>query len=84
MAITAQQVNDLRKKTGIGMMECKKALVEANEGLQILGTDYAIEDYAIAVKKGNTTLLDDINKALEKLTEDGTVDKIVAKYIKAE
>jgi len=29
MKITASQVNDLRKKTGAGMMDCKKALVEA-------------------------------------------------------
>ena len=28
--VTAQQVMDLRKKTGAGMMECKKALTEAN------------------------------------------------------
>lgn len=28
--ITAAQVNELRKKTGAGMMDCKKALVEAN------------------------------------------------------
>ena len=30
MAITAQQVNELRKKTGAGMMDCKKALTEAD------------------------------------------------------
>ena len=29
MAITAKQVNELRKATGAGMMDCKKALVEA-------------------------------------------------------
>lgn len=28
--ITAQKVNELRNKTGLGMMECKKALVEAD------------------------------------------------------
>jgi len=27
MAITAAQVKELRERTGIGMMECKKALV---------------------------------------------------------
>ena len=27
--ITAKMVNDLRAKTGLGMMECKKALTEA-------------------------------------------------------
>ncbi len=30
MEITAKQVNDLREKTGAGMMDCKKALIEAN------------------------------------------------------
>jgi elongation factor Ts len=30
MAITASQVNELRKKTGAGMMDCKKALVESD------------------------------------------------------
>ena len=30
MAITAQEVNELRKMTGAGMMDCKKALTEAN------------------------------------------------------
>ncbi len=40
MAITAKQVADLRAKTGIGMMECKKALTESNgneeEAIKIL------------------------------------------------
>ena len=30
MAITASQVNELRKLTGVGMMDCKKALVETD------------------------------------------------------
>ncbi len=34
MSVTAAQVNELRKKTGAGMMDCKKALVEANGDLQ--------------------------------------------------
>ncbi|MBQ4562744.1 MAG: transporter substrate-binding domain-containing protein [Clostridia bacterium] len=64
--------------------EPAKAFVAENEGLTILDTDYAVEDYAIAVKKDNTDLLDDINAALEALTADGTIDSIIAKYIKAE
>lgn len=63
--------------------EPAKAFVEANEGLRILDTDYAIEDYAIAVKKGNTELLDKINNALVTLKKNGTIDKIIAKYINA-
>lgn len=64
--------------------EPAKAFVADNEGLKILDTEYAIEDYAIAIAKDNTELLDEINAALEKLTADGTIDKIIAGYIKAE
>lgn len=64
--------------------EPAKAFVAENAGLTILDTDYAVEDYAIAVKKGNTELLDDINDALRALIADGTIDGIIAKYIKAE
>ena len=34
MNITAQQVNELRKVTGSGMMDCKKALVEAEGDME--------------------------------------------------
>ncbi len=64
--------------------EPAKAFVAENEGLKILDTEYAIEDYAIAVSKDKTELLDEINAALEKLTADGTIDAIIAKYISAE
>lgn len=59
------------------------AYVALNEGLEILGTEYAVEEYAIAVNKDNTDLLNQINNALEALIADGTVDAIVAKYISA-
>ena len=62
--------------------EPAKALVAANSGLKILETEYANEDYAICVKKGNTDLLNKIDAAIMELTEDGTIDAIVAKYIK--
>ena len=62
--------------------EPAKALVAANEGLKILETEYANEDYAICVKKGNRELLDQIDAAIMELTMDGTIEGIVAKYIK--
>ena len=64
--------------------EPAKAFVNANEGLKILETEYAVEDYAIAVAQENTELLEKINAALEALIEDGTVAAIVEKYIPAE
>ena len=57
--------------------------VKNNAGLEILDTEYANEDYAIGVNKGNTELLDAINGALEELIADGTVQSIVDKYIPA-
>ena len=62
--------------------EPAKALVAANAGLKILDTSYANEDYAICVKKGNTELLEKIDAAIKELTKDGTIDAIVANYIK--
>lgn len=62
--------------------EPAKALVKANSGLKILETSYTDEDYAICVAKTNSALLDDLNRAIVALTEDGTIDRIVAKYIK--
>lgn len=59
-------------------------LVKVNSGLKILETEYVIEDYAIAVDKGNTELLNTINEALNALIADGTVQSIINKYIKAE
>lgn len=49
--------------------------------LTILDTEYAVEDYAIAVAKENTELLDKINDALAELEADGTSKAIVDKYI---
>lgn len=57
--------------------------VAANPGLKILDGEFTNEDYAIGVAKGNTALLDAINGALEELTNDGTIQSIVDKYISA-
>ena len=61
--------------------EPAKAYVAANEGLTILSTEYAVEDYAIAIAKENTELLDKVNAALAELIDDGVVTEIVNKYI---
>ena len=63
--------------------EPAKAFVAANQGLKILDTEYVSEDYAIGMAKGNTALLNAVNKALAELQEDGTVQSIVDKYIAA-
>ena len=60
-----------------------QALVAANAdaGLSILDTEYAVEDYAAAVSKDNAALTDAINGALKDLIADGTVQSILDKYI---
>ena len=56
--------------------------VAANPGLKVLDTSYAEEDYAIGMAKGSA-LEDAVNKALEELKADGTLQAIVDKYINA-
>ena len=50
MAFTAQDVKALREKTGVGMMECKKALVEA-DGDMDKAIDYLRERGLAAAQK---------------------------------
>ena len=64
--------------------EPAKTFVAQTEGLKILEESFTDEEYAIAVKKGNTELLEKINGALKTLKDNGTLDEIVAQYIKAE
>lgn len=63
--------------------EPAKSFVAANKGLKILDTKYVEEDYAIAFAK-DSELTEEVNKALEELIADGTVQKIVDKYIPAQ
>ena len=60
-----------------------KKYVEANEGLKILDTAYAEEDYAAAFSKDNEALLNAFNKVLDAKIADGTVQGIIDKYISA-
>lgn len=60
--------------------------VADNAGLVIVKDDsaFANEEYAIAVQKGNTELLNIINDAVNSMLADGTVSELSAKYIDAE
>ena len=62
--------------------EPAKSFAAANEGLKVLETAYAVEDYAAAFAKGSE-LTEPFNQALEELIADGTVKTIVDKYISA-
>ena len=64
--------------------EPAKVFVTQNDGIKIIDEAFTYEEYAIAVKKGNTELLNGINSAIAKLQESGELQQIVDKYIKAE
>ncbi len=68
MAITASQVNELRQKTGAGMMDCKKALTEADgdfeKAIEILRKKGA----AVAAKRADRSANEGI--VLTKVTDD--------------
>ena len=65
MEITAKQVMALRDKTGVGMMDCKKALVEANGDF-----DKAVE---LLREKGMATAV----KRAGKIASEGIVDTYI-------
>ena len=61
--------------------EPAKVYVENNDDLKLLEEDFAVEEYAIAVKKGNDDLTNKINDALAQLKSNGTLDSIKANWI---
>ncbi|MDO4296754.1 MAG: basic amino acid ABC transporter substrate-binding protein [bacterium] len=61
-----------------------KVFIEQNDDIKQVGEEMSHEEYAIAVAKGNTELVEKLNQAIAELKEDGTFDAIVNKYIPAE
>ncbi len=61
-----------------------ETFVAQNKGLKILPTVYAEEDYGFELNKDATELYEEFNGALEELLKDGTVQKIIDKYISAD
>ena len=85
------KATDLVQALKTGKIDCiiidnapAQEFVAKNEGLKILETSYAEEDYAICFAKDNTELQTKVNDALKKLIDNGTVKTIVDKYISAE
>ena len=61
-------------------MPAKRFLNEV-EGLAIMDEALSSESYAIGFKKGNTKLVEQVNKVLAEMKSDGTMSAIFAKYI---
>lgn len=51
-----------------------------NKGLKIVSLDIEDEEYAIATRKGDTKLLEEINSALKEIKQNGTYEKLLSKY----
>lgn len=73
--ITVQDINNLRKRTGVGIMDCKKALIEADGNV-----DKAIEilrekGQKLAVKRADRAANEGV--VLAKTTEDNTFGAVV-------
>lgn len=57
-------------------------MAEEDPSFELVGGTFTEEPYGIAVKKGNTELVDELNKALTSLKDSGKYDEIKDKWIK--
>ncbi len=62
--------------------EPAKNFVAKNKGLKVVEAEAVKEDYAIAINKENTELLEKINAGLKTLKENGKYDELVGKWFK--
>jgi elongation factor Ts len=76
MAITAQDVNRLRQETGAGMMDCKKALTEANGDFEAAKDILRKAGQKIASKRADNATSEGV--VLTQVSEDGTTGKVIA------
>ena len=96
--ITAKDVQALRAKTGIGMMECKKALVEANgdpeEAIKILrkrgelkadakaATRIAADGIVDIMKDGDVTAIVEVNSETDFVAKNASFQEFVKNILK--
>ena len=96
--ITAKDVADLRKRTGIGMMECKKALVEADGDMEAaikilrekgelkaeskMATRIAADGIVEIMKDGDTTAMIEVNSETDFVAKNETFKAFVADLLK--
>lgn len=60
------------------------SIVAQNDDLMVIDLNFEPEEYAIPVKKGNTELLESINKTIARMKEDGTYQKLVDAFMPAD
>ncbi|WP_295877737.1 translation elongation factor Ts [uncultured Zhongshania sp.] len=75
MAVTASMVKELRDRTGLGMMECKKALNDANGDIELAIEEMRKSSGMKAAKKAGRTAADGVVST--KVAEDGSYGVVV-------
>ena len=75
MSVTASQVNELRKKTGAGMMDCKKALTETNGDMDSAIDLLRKKGQKVAAKRGDRDASEGL--VIAKIDNDGTKGVLV-------
>ena len=75
MKITAQQVNELRKSTGAGMMDCKKALVETEGDMEKAIDVLRKKGQKVAAKRADRDATEGV--VLSKVSADKTYAAVV-------
>ncbi len=61
-----------------------RTLAKDNSDLKIIDLNLPFEEYAVAVKKGNTELLQAINRAIRILKNDGSIEKLEEAFFPAD
>ena len=57
-----------------------REIINSNHGLKILDGSLTNDSYGMVVKKGNTELLETINKVLNRLSSDGSIDRFIINH----
>lgn len=96
--ISAATVKELRERTGLGMMECKKALVEANGDIEVAidnlrksgqakaakkAGNIAADGAIIIAKEGNTAIALEVNSQTDFVAKDDNFTAFANKVAKA-
>lgn len=75
MAITAALVKELRERTGLGMMECKKALVETDGDIEVAIENLRKASGLKAAKKADRTAAEGV--VATRIAEDGSYGLVI-------
>ncbi len=75
MAITANMVKELRERTGLGMMECKKALVDSNGDIELAIENLRKASGLKAAKKAGRTAAEGV--VMARVAADGSFGQLL-------